>query len=55
MAGAMGLQHSNAFTLLQQMNGRRQTGDTGADHADIHLERALERGTIRPAGGEVFP
>jgi hypothetical protein len=32
MTGAMGLQHGDAFTLFQQMNGRRQTGDAGTDH-----------------------
>ena len=55
MAGAMGLQHSDAFTLLQQMRGSRQTGYSGADHAHIHLDRALERGSVGTAWGEVFP
>lgn len=55
MAGAMSLQQGDAFALFQQVNGRRQTGDTGADHAHIHLDLALERSPIRPARGEVFP
>jgi hypothetical protein len=55
MAGAMSFQHGDAFTLFQQVNGGRQTGDAGADHAHIDLELAVEGGAIGSAGGEVFP
>lgn len=55
MAGAMGLQHADTFALLQQMDGRRQTGDTGANHTHIHLDLARERGAIWPARGQLFP
>lgn len=55
VAGAVGFEDGDAFTLFQQVNGCRQTGDTGTDHADIHVDLALERSTIRPARGELFP
>jgi len=55
MAGAMGFQHGDSLALFQQVNGRRQTGNPGADHAHIHLHFALERSAIRPARGELFP
>ena len=55
VAGAMSFEYGDAFTLFEQVNGRRQTGDAGADHAHIHLEFAIECGTVGAAGGEVFP
>ncbi len=51
----MRFQHADAFAFFQQMQRRRQPGEPGADHADIDLDLAPERGVIRALWRERFP
>jgi len=55
MPRAMGFEHTDALALFQQMQRRRQSGEPGADHADIDFDLAPERRVIRSLRREFFP
>jgi hypothetical protein len=55
MTGAMSFQHTHRFTLFQQMHCRRQTGEPGADDADIDCHFTLERRVVGPLRRQFFP
>ena len=50
-ADARRLQHHDGIAALRQVQGGRDAGVAGADHAHIRLDRAFERGTVRRADG----
>ena len=53
---ALGFEQDDAITALGQMQGGRAARDTAADHADIGLDVARERGLRRrPARGRFVP
>jgi len=45
-AGAMGIEHGNRQAACTALECNRKAGETGADHADVHVERVGKRGIV---------
>ena len=55
MTGAMSFEDAHRLALFEQMNGGRQTGNSGTNDTDIDLEFAFEDGRLRSLRREGFP
>ena len=55
LPGTLGLHHADPLALFQQMHRRRQTGEAGADDADIRRLLAPQWRVVRPVRSQSFP